>query len=163
MVSDSWRIDTPSRNKFLHYKSSSTPRPACRNDRAFGPFSVKRPAHAAEFSHPSPQLPLLNHPANFKAFGPTFPSSDFSQTRGRSIANSINVATVWLCRSCRGTTCRAPTADPQTSSFMSSHAPDLGCGSIACEQDGLAVLYFRLGCSRSRDSANPLIQKETNR
>src|ERR1700719_179566 len=37
--------------------------------------------------------------------------------------------------SCRGTACRAPTADPWTGSFVNSHGPDLGYAPITCEKD----------------------------
>jgi hypothetical protein len=49
-------------------------------------------------------------------------------------------------RSCRGTSCRAPTTNAQTSSFMSGHTSDLGWAPIAREKG-------RVSASRAAPSA----------
>src|SRR5882762_5558246 len=68
-------------------------------------------------------------------------SPDCSRIRRKSVANSLSADAGWWCRSCRGTTCRAPTAHPWSSRFMNSHALDLECATIACEQGGLETRF----------------------
>src|SRR5258706_12248892 len=63
------------------------------------------------------------------------------------------------CRGCRGTTCRAPTTNLRTRSFVNSHDPDLRSVPIACEKGGFGGLrkYFQKRFETCRFGGPPFV------